>query len=263
MSSTNRFENIFKKKILAGDTLLGGWLMSASATVTEAMAYAGYDYLVIDNEHGPATTQDAITLLRAIEQTQTLPVVRMADHNPTAIKQMLDIGAMTLYFPFVESREEATSIVNAALYPPAGKRGFAKIHRASRYGSRADYCDAANQEVFLIAQLETPEAMEKAVDIGSVEGIDAVFIGPGDLSAALGVPGQINHALVKEKITDCVAACRSANIVVGTVMPTPADAAWAVDIGIRFVSIANDIANLMNTCKSQISQFRELQRDTL
>lgn len=254
MSATT---NTFKQRLLAGRQQIGGWTLSGSATVAEAMAFIGYDYLVVDLEHSPASIHDTTPLLRAIEQTETAPVIRMPGHDPVAIKQVLDQGGMTLYFPFVESAAEAEAIVQASLYPPAGTRGFAKMHRASRYTTRTDYPEAANAQVCLIPQLETPQALERAVEIGSVSGVDAVFIGPGDLSVAMGYPGQVNHPEVRTLISQCVARCRDAGIPVGTVLPTPEDVHWAFDTGFSFVSIANDLANLLGTCRAHLQAARQ------
>lgn len=248
--------NTFKQRLKNHEKLVGGWLISGSETVAEAMSYVGYDYLVIDLEHSPASIHDTTPLLRAVEQTPTPAVIRMPSHNDIAIKQVLDQGAMTLYFPFVESVAEAKDIVQASLYPPLGKRGFAKMHRASRYTTREDYVEVINQQLCLIPQLETPKALELAVEIGSLEGVDAVFIGPGDLSAALGLHGQVNHPNVRELIERCVQRCNDAGIAVGTVMPTPNDAQWALSIGFDFVSITNDIANLLNSCRAQLNEVK-------
>lgn len=257
MSSVN---NLFKQAVLAGVQQVGGWCMSGSATLAEAMSHVGYDFLVLDLEHGPSTTQDALNLLRAIAQTETRPVVRMASHDPIAIKQILDIGAQTLYFPFTESVSEAEAIVKAAWYQPQGNRGFAKMHRASRYATCQNYTAIANEQLCLIAQLESPQALELAADIGSVHGIDALFIGPGDLSSAMELPGQVNHPLVQEAMAACAKHCNECKIPIGTVVPTAENAQWALEAGFSFVSIANDMANLMNACKAQWESIETLRR---
>lgn len=249
-------KNNFKQRLFNQNKLIGGWIISGSTTIAEAMAHIGYDYLVIDLEHSPTSIHDTTPLLRAIEQTPTCPIVRMPSHDAIAIKQVLDQGGLTLYFPFVESVAEAKLIVQASFYPPEGKRGFAKMHRASRYMTRENYAEEANREICLIPQLETPEALDLAVEIGSVKGIDAVFIGPGDLSAAMGLHGQVNHPDVRDLISRCVNRCNEAGIPVGTVMPSPDDAKWALEIGFDFVSIANDLANLMNGCRSQLHSMK-------
>ncbi|RBP81202.1 2-dehydro-3-deoxyglucarate aldolase [Marinomonas rhizomae] len=248
--------NPFKQRLLDGQKLIGGWTLSGSPTVAEAMAFLNYDYLVVDLEHSPASIHDTTPILRAVEQTPTAAVVRMPSHDPIAIKQVLDQGGMTLYFPFVESVEEAKAIVQASMYPPLGKRGFAKMHRAARYTTREDYPAAANEQVCLIPQLETVEALELAVEIGQLDGVSAVFIGPGDLSMTMGLPGQVNHPDVRAKIVACVTACNQAGIPVGTVMPTPDDAKWALEVGFSFVSIANDLANMLGQCKAHLAQMK-------
>ena len=249
-------DNTFKRRLSASQQQIGGWCMSGSATIAEAMAYVGYDFIVLDLEHGPSTTQDALPQLRAVEQTDTSAVIRMASHDPTAIKQILDLGAQTLYFPFVEAADQARAIVNTAFYQPQGQRGFAKMHRASRYTTWTDYTEVANEALCLIAQLETPEALELCVEIGGVSGVSAVFIGPADLSSSMGLPGQISHPDVRAKMSACAQQCLANEIPIGTVMPSPGDAHWAFKAGFSFVSIANDLANLMNSCRTQIAALK-------
>lgn len=252
--------NRFKQSMLAGEQQIGGWCMSGSATLAEAMSCVGYDYLVLDLEHGPSTTQDALHLLRAVEQTETRAVVRMAGHDPIAIKQILDIGAQTLYFPFTESVSEAEAIVDAAWYQPRGSRGFAKMHRASGFATLKNYADIANEQLCLIGQLESSKAIELALDIGSVNGIDALFIGPGDLSASMNQHGQVNHPLVQKAMADCAKRCNEHGIPIGTVLPTAEAAHWALEAGFSFVSIASDLANLMNTCQAQWESIQALRQ---
>lgn len=249
-------ENAFKRRLLSGRTQIGGWCMSGSATLAEAMSVVGYDYLVLDLEHSPTTVGDALAMLRAVAQTSTLPVVRLASHDPVAVKQVMDIGAQTLCFPFVESREEAEAIVTAAMYPPRGRRGFAKMHRASRYATRGDYLETANDNACLIAQLETPSALELAPEIGAVDGIDALFIGPGDLSAAMGLAGRVSHPEVRASMETCAKRSRDAHIPIGTMMPTPEDGRWALEAGFSFVSVGTDLATLMSGCREQ---WRDMQ----
>jgi len=254
-------QNTFKRALLKRERLVGGWFMSASPVIAELMAHAGYDFLVVDIEHSIASTHDLHALLQATAATPTATVVRMASHDKTQIKFALDQGAMSLYFPMVNTVEEAVALARACRYPPFGDRGFARMHRGSRYNTLGDYFERVNQEVCVIAQLETPQAMSAAMQIGSTPGIDGLFVGPGDLSVALGHGGDVTHRQVRELMEEVGSYCRRAGIPLGTVMPTPELVAWAYNAGYNFVSHASDLGLLMNAAKTGVQRIRELASD--
>ena len=169
----------------------GSWLMSATPTSAEALGWAGFDFLVVDLEHVPVESAQAIEHLRAIAATPARAIVRIAETNAQLIKRALDIGAETLMLPFVQSAAEAQAAARASLYPPQGARGVAAMHRASRYTSDAGYFATANARRTLIAQIETPQAATELEAIAAVEGIDALFVGPGDFAANMGHLGKV------------------------------------------------------------------------
>ena len=255
--------NTFKENLLNKQKMLGGWFMSGNPTVAELMGCVGYDYVVIDMEHG-TDNHPLPTLLRAIEQnaghangqSATVPVVRMMSHDTLEIKKALDAGANTLYFPFVQNGEQAQKIVSSALYPPKGKRGFAKMHRGSRYGTIEDYFHKITETMVLIAQIETMSAIKQIEDIAKVDGIDALFLGPGDLSVDLGLAGNAMHPTVKNEMEQLAAKAKELQIPIGTVVPTIEDVRWAYKIGYQFVSIGSDLAVLKNTMAQQIKEAR-------
>lgn len=235
--------------------------MSASPVMAELIANAGYDFVVIDIEHSTASTHDLHPLLQAVAETKTQPVVRMASHDKTQIKFALDMGALSLYFPMVNTVAQAVELARACRYPPFGDRGFARMHRASRYNSIPDYVERINYEVCVIAQLETPEAMANAMQISQVSGIDGLFVGPGDLSVSLGHGGDVTQPQVKEMMAEVGGYCQRAGVPLGTVMPTPEMVAWAYSVGYTFVSHASDLGLLMGAAKSGIGKIRELMND--
>ncbi len=250
--------NKVKAALREGQNLIGGWCLSGSAVAVEAMGYVGYDYLVIDLEHSPTATQDVVPLLQAAETSQTPAIVRMASHDKIHIKHALDLGANSLYFPFVQNVAEARAIAQACSYPPHGTRGYARMHRAGRYLSIPDYFERARDELLIVAQLETPEALAGALDIGAVDGIDALFVGPGDLSVAMGLPGQISHPEVQAAMADVARQCQDHNICLGTVMSNAEQAAWALNAGYRFVSIGNELAAMIGGARTALEQARAL-----
>ena len=248
--------NRFKSALKEGKRLIGGWCLSGSATVLEALAHVPYDYLVIDLEHSPIP-YDLPALLRAADAAGIISVVRMPSHDPTVIANVLDLGANSLMFPFVDNTDQARHIVNAAKYPPEGNRGFAAMTRASRYLTISDYVGRANDELVLIAQLETPEALNQASRIATVEGIDAVFVGPSDLSIRMGVPGRLAADVVRHPMETCAAEMRRLGVAIGTVCPTPEAATWAIDAGFNYVSIANDLALMVHNAKAGLAEARK------
>jgi 2-dehydro-3-deoxyglucarate aldolase/4-hydroxy-2-oxoheptanedioate aldolase len=248
--------NPFKRALLKRERLLGGWFMSASPVIAELMANAGYDFVVIDIEHSTGATHDLHALLQAMAESKTSAVVRMPSHDKTQIKFALDMGALSLYFPMVNSVDEALAVARACRYPPFGDRGFARMHRGSRYNTIPDYFEKANHEVCVIAQLETPEAMQNAMQIATTPGVDGLFVGPGDLSVTLGHGGDVNHPQVKELMAEVAGFCARAGVPLGTVMPTPELVAWAFSVGFNFVSHASDLGLLMSGIKSSTREIR-------
>jgi 2-dehydro-3-deoxyglucarate aldolase len=253
--------NPLKHALINRNQLIGGWFMSGSPVMAELMANVGYDYLVLDIEHSTAQTYGLHALLQATSETKTAPLVRMASHDKTQIKFALDMGAMSLCFPMVNTVDEAAEIARACRYPPFGDRGFARMHRASRYNTIPDYVERANHEVCVIAQLETPQAMAAAMQIGAVSGIDGLFVGPGDLSVAMGHGGDVTHPDVKELMVEVGGFCRRAGIPLGTVLATPEQINWAYSIGFNFVSHASDLGLLMGAAKTGLNRIRELASD--
>lgn len=234
--------NRFKAALAEGRRLVGAWSMSGSPTIVEALGWSGVDFVVLDLEHSPTSIHGMLPLLHALGATGAMAVTRMASHDRIAIKHALDLGANSLYFPFVETADAAASIVEASLYPPHGKRGFSRMNRASRYLAFEDYGPKAHEDVLIVPQLESPEAIARAGEIAAVPGVGAVFVGPGDLAVSLGLMGQIGHPDVRKLMAQAASSARAVGKACGTVMGDPEAAAWAFSVGYQFVSISNDMA---------------------
>ena len=254
----NTPENRFKAALAAGVKLRGAWSMCGSPTVVEALGFCGPDYIVLDLEHSPTAIHGVLPLLQACDASGCIPVVRMASHDRNAIKHAMDLGANTLFFPFVETAEEAKAIVDACLYPPHGHRGLSKMNRAGRYLAYADYGPTAHEDVVIIPQLESERAIKNAGEIAAVPGVGAVFVGPGDLAASLGLMGQIGHERVKTLMADAARDARAKGKACGTVMGDPEAAAWAFSVGYQFVSVANDLAAVVNTTRANDQKLKVL-----
>ncbi|WP_374402890.1 HpcH/HpaI aldolase/citrate lyase family protein [Niveibacterium sp.] len=236
----------------------GSWLMSATPNTAEALGWAGFDFLVVDLEHVPVEPAQAIDHLRAIAATPAQAIVRLAESNPLLIKRALDIGAQNLMLPFVQSADEARIAANASLYPPQGERGVAAMHRASRYTTDADYFANANTQRTLIAQIETQAAIDQLEAIAAVEGINALFAGPGDLAASLGHIGKIAAGEVQEALQGIARRSRAIGIPCGTVAPTVELAQRAIAYGYDFVAVSSDMGFLMGAARSALAQLRAI-----
>ena len=234
--------------------------MSGSPAITELISCLPYDYIVLDLEHGSDQPYQLPNLLRCIEAHNTIAVVRMPSHDPIAIKQALDNGVTNFLFPFVQTTEQAKAIADAAYYPPTGKRGFAMMHRASKFATTDNYFNNSTQEITLFAQLETQAALNIGTQIATVEGITGAFIGPGDLSVDLGQPGNTQHPTVKQAMEQFANQCKQQHILLGTVVGTPAQATWALNAGFNYVSIGNDLINIKNKSLEQLQELKNNQK---
>ena len=239
-----------------GQAPLGTWIMSASPIVAEAMGCAGFDWGVIDMEHTPLDMMDVVHLLQAVAGTKMLPVVRVPWNDTVLVKRVLDAGAATLLFPFVQNAEEARRAVAATRYPPEGVRGMAGMSRGSRFGTNPNHYKSANQQIGVIVQLETPAAVAQLEAIGAVEGVDAIFLGPADLSGAMGHVGNLTHPEVMEVMSRAAQRCKAIGKPVGTVGGTPEVVAQYRAAGYTFVAIASDLGLMMRGAQAAVAALR-------
>lgn len=250
--------NPFKQLLdQSADTMpIGTWIMSASPIVCEAMGYAGFDWGVIDMEHTPLDLMDLVHMLQAVSGTRLAPVVRVAWNDAVTIKRVMDAGASTLMVPFVQNAQEAREAVAATRYPPAGNRGMAGMSRASKFGTIPGYLTTANGQITVIIQLETAEAIGNLEEIAAVPGVDALFIGPGDLSATMGHVGQLTHPAVLALTADAINRAKKLRIPIGTVGGTNEVVAQYRAMGFDFVAIASDLGLLMRSAQAALTTAR-------
>jgi 4-hydroxy-2-oxoheptanedioate aldolase len=236
----NRIRSIWK----AGGAVLNGWLAIPTAFSAETMAHQGWDSLTIDLQHGVVDYQAAINMLTAISTTDTVPVVRVPWLEPGILMKMLDAGAYALICPMVNTREDAERLVAVTHYAPRGTRSFGPI-RALLYGG-TDYPKHANDTIVVFAMIETKQALDNLDDIMSVKGLDAVYIGPSDLSLALGCTPTFDDVdpPVVEAIDHILARAREHGLVAGIHNGTPEAALKRIEKGFQFVTVSSD-ARLM------------------
>ncbi|SIO12864.1 HpcH/HpaI aldolase family protein [Vannielia litorea] len=237
-------KNAFKAAIAAGELQVGIWNTIPDPSVVELLAGAGFDWILIDSEHTPVTTPAMMPLMQAASGYPVSTIARPGWNDMVEIKRLLDQGAQTLLIPYVQSVEEAEQAVRFVRYPPKGVRGVGGTTRASRYGAVKDYIQNAEKEICLLLQVESVEGMAQAEEIAAVDGVDGVFIGPGDLAVSMGYPGQPTHPEVKAAILDGIKRIKAAGKAPGILTLDPAFQDEARDAGAIFVAVALDASVL-------------------
>lgn len=237
-------ENRFKTRLKAGDTQIGLWVGLGDPSVAELAAGCGFDWLVIDGEHGPNGLRDVLGQLRAVGE-RTHVVVRPRDDNRAEIKQMLDIGARTLLVPMIESAAQARQVVRSVLYPPQGVRGVgAALARASDYSGISDYLMTANDQICLLLQVESMAGIAALDEILAVEGVCGVFIGPADLAADMGFRGQPGAPEVQAAVRDALMQIMGAGKAAGILTSDRELAKGYAGMGVDFLAVGSDVGVL-------------------
>lgn len=234
--------NGFRSDILASRRLIGCWAALTSHITTEILGQAGFDWLLLDCEHAPNDLGSLITQLMALKDSRSAPVVRPPANDPVVIKRLLDIGFVNLLLPMIESAAAARQAVAATRYPPLGMRGVSNAQRGNRYGALAAYAEQIDEHVCVLLQIESRAGIAALDEILQVPGVDGIFIGPADLSAALGHFGQFNHPQVQAAIADIHARTRAAGKAAGILTTVEADAQRYLAQGFQFVAVGTDQA---------------------
>ena len=250
-------ENAFKRALAAKRQQIGLWCSLPGPYVAEAVAGSGFDWLLFDTEHSPGDPLTVLAQLQAVAPYEVSAVVRPAANDTVLIKRFLDIGAQTLLIPYVQSAEEARAAVAATRYPPHGVRGVSGVTRATRFGRVEGYQKRAAEELCLIVQIETQQALDALEAIADVEGVDAVFIGPADLAASLGYPGEYAHPAVIAAIEGAIGRIRKTGKPAGILSPDNAFAARCIELGTLFTAVGVDAALLARGTENLARQFKK------
>lgn len=255
--------NHFKRALQAGQAQIGLWSTLPSSYVSELIAGAGFDWLLLDTEHTPSDVPQMLQQLQAVAAARpreglgcSHAVVRPAWNDKVLIKRYLDIGVQTLLLPFVQNADEARAAVEAVRYAPQGIRGMGGSMRASNFGRDAEYVAHAADEICLLVQVETGEALDNLEAIAKVDGIDGVFIGPADLSASLGYPGNATHPEVEATIDRALATIRACGKAPGILAVNPERAQACLDAGALFVAVGMDMMLLRQGADALATRFK-------
>lgn len=253
--------NHFKRAIRGGKVQIGLWVALGDPVCAELCAGAGFDWLLLDAEHGPNDLRSLLAQLQAVAPYPTNPIVRPRVGDTHLIKQILEIGAQTLLIPMVESAEQAAALVSAMRYPPNGVRGVgAALGRSSRWNRVANYLKAADEEMCLLVQIETRRGLENIKEIAAVPGVDGVFIGPADLSASMGHLGNMTHPDVLSTIDQCVSTIRAARKAAGILMGDEALVRKYIELGCTFVAVGADTLLLSQSADRMAKRYKSADK---
>jgi 4-hydroxy-2-oxoheptanedioate aldolase len=250
-------DNAFKRAIAEPGARIGLWLGLADPYAAELCATAGFDWVLIDGEHGPNDLRSMLATLQAVAPYPVHPVMRIPQGDVALIKQVLEIGATTLLVPMVETAAQARALVAATRYPPQGVRGVGSgLARSSRWSAYPKYLHEANDRVCLLVQVETASALAQVDAIAAVDGVDGVFIGPADLSASMGFLGQPGHPEVRAAIEQAFARILAAGKAPGVLSVDEALARRYIECGVRFIAVGVEATLLAQATRALAARFR-------
>jgi len=249
-------KNSFKRALAEGKAQIGLWSSLSSNYTVEVIAGAGYDWILLDMEHSPNDLESLLAQLQAAAPYATTPIVRVPWNDMVTIKRVLDTGAQSLLIPYVQNADEARAAVANTRYPPAGVRGVAGTTRATRFGRVKDYARRAHEETCVLVQVETKPALDALESICAVEGVDGVFIGPADLHASMGYPGETANPAVLPLIEAAMRRIREAGKAPGYLSPVEADAKRMLAAGAQFVAVGADVGLLARGAESLLARFK-------
>ncbi|HEY9848986.1 MAG TPA: aldolase/citrate lyase family protein [Leptolyngbyaceae cyanobacterium] len=250
-------DNQLKRKLKQGEVVIGPFINCAYPAFIEICGLAGFDFAVIDMEHGPLHTLAAEDLCRAADCVGLAPVVRVRKNDPPQIQRALDIGSAGVQVPQIETKEDAEAVVRNSKYSPLGSRGLSFNTRAGLYTSAGtQITDKLNEESLVIVHVEGTRGVENIEEIVSVPHIDVIFLGPYDLSQSLGIPGQVRDSRVSDLMQKCVTSIRNAGKAAGTFADNPEIAKQWIDLGVQYVGLGVDVAIFLRACEALVKAVR-------
>jgi 4-hydroxy-2-oxoheptanedioate aldolase len=250
--------NTFKKALSEGENVFGCWVGLADTLSTELMGTAGFDWLVIDGEHGPNDLRSILAQLQVLEASDSHAVVRVPVGETYMLKQVLDAGAQTVLVPMVDSADQARQLVRDVTYPPHGDRGVGyALSRAARFSQITDYGTTADAQICLLVQVENRKGLAALDDILAIDGIDGVFIGPADLAADMGHMGDSLHPDVQAAILDALSRIRAAGKAPGILSTHDPMTEAAIAAGAQFVAVGADVLLLSHAAQALSARWKD------
>ena len=250
--------NWIRDRVLKREILSGTWLNLGSSITAEIAGLAGFDWVVVDLEHGAGGHDSALHQLQAISATPASPIVRVAWNEAPRVKRVLDLGAAGAVIPWITSAEEARQAVAAMRYPPQGIRGAASITRAAGFGAaQGEYLATANEKLLTVVQIETEQTLGNLDEIAAVDGVDVLFVGPFDLSLNMGIPTQYSDPRFRAALAKVSTACRAHGKAAGILLSKPEQLEQTVADGFTFIGLGSDGGVLAEGMRGLASAFKQ------
>ncbi len=247
----------FRNRVLAGEWLAGTFLNLGSPLTAEIAARSGFDWLMLDQEHGPGSEETLLQQLHAVSASSATPIVRIANNEPARFKRVLDLGAGGVMVPYVNNAEEARAAVSSVRYPPHGLRGVSRFNRAAGFGQDFDeYYAHGHERLVTMAQIETPESLGQLDAIAAVDGVDVLFIGPLDLTTNMGIQGQFDHPLFADARRAVAAAARKAGKAAGILATAPAQIPVLREEGFSVMAFGSDGGSVTTGLRQSLAAMR-------
>ncbi len=250
--------NVLKSRLKNGENVIGTFVCINSPAVVEIFGYAGFDFVIIDMEHGPFNFETVENMIRASEASGITPIVRTPSSEETYILRALECGAAGVQVPHVDDVKTAKSVIEAAMYFPKGMRGVSPYTKAAQYASvdPRTHMESSNSEVMTIIHIESHEGINNLPEMLDEAPVDVVFLGPYDLSQSLGIPGLVNDQRVAENIMRGIKICKEKGVSVGTFAESPENAKKWMSMGIQYIAYSVDIGIFMRAAKQIIQNFK-------
>lgn len=250
--------NPFREALLSGTPQVGCWCGTASPVVAEILGLAGFDWLLLDAEHSLNDVLSLVPQLTALKSSTSAPVVRTPMLHRVEFKRLLDAGFFNFLVPMVDSAEDAREAAAALRYPPAGVRGLSLATRSNGYGTVTDYFARVNDNVCLLAQIETQGALDNLDEIAAVDGVDCLFVGPSDLSAALGCFGDLHSDVMQSSIRKVIEAAARHGKASGILAPVESDARRYAEMGMNVIAVGSDIGLIRASSQALRDRFADI-----
>lgn len=251
------FQNHLKRRLREGKTAFGAFSVIPSPEAVEILGIAGFDFVVLDAEHGPSSPETLQGLVRAAENRSLTPIVRVVDSSPQTLLRALDVGAQGVQVPQVTSRDEAREVIAGSKYHPLGKRGLA-LPRAGDYGAipTEEYSRRSNEETLVVVQCESLEGLRALDDVLAEPAIDVVFFGPFDMSQSMGIPGQVHHERVEEASREVLRLARRHGKAAGTFLLDGDEARRKAEEGFQYITLSLEATLLFQACRRELVRAR-------
>ncbi len=252
------FYNKLKQTLKDGGTAIGMFITCDSPDIVEVVGLTGFDFIIIDTEHGSLSVETTQNLIRSAELRGITPITRVTEQSETTILRSLDVGAHGIQVPQVNNKSIAEGIVKATKYFPLGNRGLA-LARASEYGliDAMEYFEKSNEETLIVAHCENKQGLDNLEEIVKVPEIDVIFLGPFDMSQSLGIPGQIYHPMIEAAAERVLKLSHSSGKAAGIFVSNGEQAKLRIQQGFQYVALGLDITLFASACKNELKKITE------